>query len=88
MAHKHQNNNEIIDEVMGKFSPNLKNHKIKRNCKMFFKKIGQKITIKSEKFAKLSKLKNWKIKIGIEKKYWKFRAQMTKNWKNSSNSKN
>ncbi len=30
MAHKHQNNNEIIHEVMGKFSQNSKNHKIKK----------------------------------------------------------
>jgi DNA-binding IscR family transcriptional regulator len=30
MAHKHQNNKEIIHEVMGKFSQNSKNHKIKK----------------------------------------------------------
>jgi hypothetical protein len=36
MAHKHQNNNEIIDEVMGKFSPNSKNHKIKKKLQKCF----------------------------------------------------
>jgi SOS response regulatory protein OraA/RecX len=44
MAHKHQDRNEIIDEVMGKFSPNSKNHKIKKKLQ---KKIKlKKMTIK------------------------------------------
>jgi hypothetical protein len=45
MAHEHQNNNEIIDEVMGKLSPNSKNHKIKKKLQ-FLKTNGQKMTIK------------------------------------------
>jgi hypothetical protein len=45
MAHEHQNNNEIIDEVMGKLSPNSKNHKIK-NKLQFFKKMDKTLTKK------------------------------------------
>jgi hypothetical protein len=42
MAHKHQNNNEIIDEVMRKFSPNSKNHKSKEIAKCFKTKLDKK----------------------------------------------
>jgi hypothetical protein len=61
MAHKDQNNNEIIDEVMGKFSPNSKNHKIKRNCKMFLKNNWTKNDQKNQKI--LPNYQSWKIGI-------------------------
>lgn len=42
MAHKHHNNNEIIHEVMGKFSPNSKSHKIKKKWQFKKRKLEKK----------------------------------------------